>query len=192
MASYGPAERHGASGGPMGPSGDGGGLSSGGSSPIANPNKAPLVSTSGIWPSPAGIPSAPLLGTQRNLLHAKKERLCGGTLMPYWAARQIVINPVVDEETGNQKGGRPILEMHCHLSRFLHYGWQFLSRPSNLWLMVVYILSLLVYTSHDQGVGSLPHRVLELMGAPFLLLLSVIAFICRFAQASSRREAIKR
>ncbi|XP_026193746.1 uncharacterized protein LOC113147416 [Cyclospora cayetanensis] len=54
----------------------------------------------GIWGA-AAIPSAPLLGTQKTLLHAKKERLSQGTqlMVPYWTHRQVIINPLVEEDT---------------------------------------------------------------------------------------------
>lgn len=146
----------------------------------------------GLWGSSA-VPSAPLFGTQRTLLHAKKERLSRGArlLLPNWAARQIVINPVMELDTGS-----PSLSghyaTHMRFSRFLYYIWHFLSRPSNLWLIVIYSISLFVYTPEDRSLGSLPHQVLLLMGAPLLLFLSVAVFAGNSVQTSSRREAIER
>lgn len=51
-------------------------------------------------------------------------------------------------------------------------------------------LSVVVYGSEDPGLGSIPHQVLRLMGAPLLLLLSIVAFAGLNIQSSSRREAI--
>ncbi|CDJ28124.1 uncharacterized protein EMH_0038150 [Eimeria mitis] len=104
-------ESHGAEGPSPGydaaPSGGGGPpggdmSSSSSTSSTGGSKTSPLLSTvgSGVWGAPA-LPTAPLLGTERTLLNAKKERLSRGTrlLMPYWAVRQVVINPVTEEET---------------------------------------------------------------------------------------------
>ncbi|CDJ47305.1 hypothetical protein, conserved [Eimeria brunetti] len=172
----------------------GGDMSSSSSTSSTGGSKtSPLLSTVGsVWGTPA-LPTAPLLGTERTLLNAKKERLSRGTrlLMPYWAVRQVVINPVTEEETCTPAPvAAPGGCMQFSLSRFLCSGCRLLSRPTNLWLMVTCILSFVMYGCELKSSLSVPQQVLLLLGAPLLLLLSVAAFAGRHVQASSRREAI--
>ncbi|KAL8453690.1 hypothetical protein Emag_001735 [Eimeria magna] len=119
------AQRHAALTGPAGAGqppaaaagGVSGALSSGSSSSRATP-AAPIGGGGGggTWAA-SPPPTAPLLGPQRNLLHAKKERICGGSLLPYWSARQIIINPLADDEavTTSALGGRPRPHMQSWL-----------------------------------------------------------------------------
>ncbi|KAL8435373.1 hypothetical protein ACSSS7_002561 [Eimeria intestinalis] len=175
--------------------GGGGAVSSSSSSSRATP-AAPTGGAGGgggvTWA--ASPPStAPLLGPQRNLLHAKKERICGGSLLPYWSARQIIINPLADDEavTTSALGGRPRPHMQFRMSRFLRHAWSFWSRPLNFWLLLIYGLSVSAYETQSRRFGNVVLQVLLFLGAPLLLLLSLLAFVARALRADARRSAVQ-
>lgn len=64
-----------------------------------------LSEAGGLWTFPSFL-GGPFHVSPQTLLHPKKERLSRGArlLLPYWATKQVVINPVVDEGTAAGAG----------------------------------------------------------------------------------------